>query len=466
MEAIIKKNISKNFIENFYKKGKRPSFREIQECYMEVASVENATLEEIKELEDKTFKENQDVFNFDNFNQYQVAYYYVKINFDIRLNVITNGYYIKFKRQLEKEYKPLQEEYLYNWLSHKHIKFKKTDLSAIIMAQAQEYDEILNYFKYIAKYKTEKKNVIEDFLACVKLKNESLRDFFVLMFKKHLVRAIRQIIDHKENRYVFCINGPQLIGKSRFIKHLIPFDSGRYYSEERIEPSKDARISFVSTLIYNIEEVEDNTPKENAHLKAMISSLFINVRRPYARQAESLVRRCTFFASTNKLEFLSDLENTRWLPFVIKYIDFKKYSEEIKTDDIWKQAYELFENKDFNCELTPQECETQKKMLEDTFVKQSIELECIHSLYRIPTEEELKLKKAKFVVNTNIFNKIQELAPQSYRISQYNISRAMTKLGFEQHRTNQFRGFYVIEKNSMDADELNLKNIQGKTCPF
>jgi predicted P-loop ATPase len=148
----------------------------------------------------------------------------------------------------------------------------------------------------------------------------------------------------------------QSTGKSTFIRFLSPFPIGQYYTESKVRDDKDGQFSFAENFIYNIEELSDMKNTDVNRLKAMISQAIIKERKPYAHDVEPVVRRCSFFGSTNNSQFLTDTENTRWLCFNIKNIDWN-YTK-IDIHSVWSQAYALFQQ-NFNDQLSSEENEHQ-----------------------------------------------------------------------------------------------------------
>ena len=69
-------------------------------------------------------------------------------------------------------------------------------------------------------------------------------------------------------------------------------------------------------------------------LKAIISIAVVKERRPYAKNEIEAPRRCNFWGSTNKEEFLTDDTNTRWLCFTIHDIDWE-YATSIDIHKAW-----------------------------------------------------------------------------------------------------------------------------------
>ena len=176
------------------------------------------------------------------------------------------------------------------------------------------------------------------------------------MLEKHFVRAIKCALEPEYyNRMAFVLQSTkQEIFKSRFIKWLNPFPDSMYYSETELSNSKDCQISLAENFIYNLEELDDLKNNRISSIKALLARSTINIRRPYGAQNVIMPRRCTFFASTNFSEFLTDSENTRWLIFEVDSIAEDLFSR-VNPIDLWSQAWAFYNLPDYQYELTPDE---------------------------------------------------------------------------------------------------------------
>lgn len=178
--------------------------------------------------------------------------------------------------------------------------------------------------------------------------------FFQQQLTKCLVRCIACSLDNKENRIVFTLfSQKQENGKSTFVRFLNPFPNLKYYVETPLRDGKDDYIRLAENFIYNIEELSTMDKKGVDNLKAIISTKSIKERKAFRSDDSQQPRRCNFFATTNNDDFLLDSENTRWLIFEIKSIDFN-YSKNVNINNVWAQAYALYMD-NFDYQLTDEE---------------------------------------------------------------------------------------------------------------
>lgn len=274
---------------------------------------------------------------------------YLSMTWDFRLNIINN--IVEAKRKSEFEWKNVNENDIWSEVSEYGIKMSKDNIKSILGSSfVPEYNAFREYFKKIHTW-----DGVDYFFEITKYMDIDDPAFFRDMLEKHFVRAIKCALeDDYYNRMVFVLQSKnQEIGKSRFIHYINPFGS-KYFSEQPLSDQKDCQISLSETFIYNLEELDSLGPSRLSSIKANLAKYSILERRPYGAQNISMPRRCTFFASTNYGEFLVDDVNTRWLIFKVDSID-KGIWASINKDDLWSQAWALYNEPSFIYELTPEE---------------------------------------------------------------------------------------------------------------
>lgn len=143
-------------------------------------------------------------------------------------------------------------------------------------------------------------------------------------------------------RGVLTLQGPQGIGKTKWIASLIPagqmrndlvkldhhFDGG----------SKDSIVGAVSHWFVEWAELEGMFRKEISKLKSFITNDCDKIRLPYGRTAMEYDRRTVFAATVNDYNFLVDKTgNNRWLTIACEKI---KWNHEIDMQQVYAQLAE------------------------------------------------------------------------------------------------------------------------------
>lgn len=318
-----------------------------------------------------------------------------------------------------------------------------------------DYDPLKTYFLNLPAWDG-KTDFIENFANHVKTDNQK---FWLSMFKKHLVRSIGQIFSGSINRYVCVLVGEkQASGKSTFIRSLSPFADGQYYTESKVRDDKDGQFSFAENFIYNIEELSDMKNTDVNRLKAMISQAIIKERKPYATDIESIPRRCSFFGSTNNAQFLTDTENTRWICNNVLSIDWD-YTK-IDINDVWAQAFALWQNKEFDSQLTKEENEIQA-IANKNYEVSDTGKELIAKYFEPLKKDD---PESMFFTVADIVEILKHETNGNVQFNDRIIGKNLIQLEFERDRKringNVVRGYYAkkIQGQYQDLDAPKIKN--------
>ncbi len=367
---------------------------------------------------------------------------YLNDNFDLRLNIISTKIEFKRKDSVEK-FEELNENSIYRELKKKNINISHSDLGSLLYSDyVKKYNPFDDYFRSLGAWNRE---IDEDYI--LKLCDFiSVKDTerFKKHFKKMLVRCIACALqDDYFNKQVFVlVHDQQNSGKSTFCRWLCP-PALEAYITENINTDKDSLITLATNFIINMDELATLNKTELNALKSFISKDKINVRLPYERKAVLLPRRANFIASTNKDEFLTDeTGSVRWLCFELKdKIDFT-YKEKIDIDNIWRQAYTLY-NDNFQYQLTPEEI-IENEAANRKFQITGAEYDLIPRYYSPGDDCQTSI----FLTATEILSAISKLHPE-LKVSPINIGKALAYLGYKKsHHYNEnakysVKGYFV-----------------------
>ena len=182
---------------------------------------------------------------------------------------------------------------------------------------------------------------LPELYACVKTVPEyptSLKE--VLLRKWFLSAAAAAVLDSGfRSRGVLTLQGPQGIGKTRFIASILP--KGRLRDDylkldhHMDGASKDSILGAIKAYICEIGELDSSFKKDIARLKGFLTNDCDKLRRPYGREEAEFPRRTVFAATVNEDCFLQDVTgNSRWWTLALERIDWK---HEIDTQQLFAQ---------------------------------------------------------------------------------------------------------------------------------
>lgn len=271
--------------------------------------------------------------------------------YDLRLNEITGM--VEGRKKSEASFKVLNENDLYIQLLTSGYRISFSTLCALLNSNfIRPFHPFKDYFESLSPWTNTSPDSIEQLSNHVKAVNQAQ---FNLHFKKMLVRTIACAIDDSYfNKHAFIlVGGKQNTGKSTFCRYLCPSDLKNYFSES-IPNDKDGMISLCENFLISLDELSTLSKFELNHLKSLFSKDRVKVRHPFARKSQTDPRRASFIGSTNEDTFLTDSTGSvRWLCFEIDSIDWD-YSKVIDINNIWSQAYTLY-NSGFRYQLTTEE---------------------------------------------------------------------------------------------------------------
>lgn len=355
---------------------------------------------------------------------------YINSNFNIYYNVINQSWYNNDKI--------LNEHELYRNIVNSGLSINFNDLICILKSSIiKEINPFKNYFEKLKPYKSGEKDYIGLLCNYIDITNSNDYAKFKEQLTKHFVRAIKCCIeDNYFNKHCFVFVGAkQNTGKSTLCRWLVPTELKEYYTEN-ISLDKDSLISLTDNFIINLDELSTLNRVEINSLKSILSKDKIKVRKPYERKASTFSRRCSFFGSTNKSEFLTDeTGSTRWICFEIDGINWE-YSKKINVENIWRQTLQLYKD-GYNCELNF----TDISENEDRNNKYNV------STNEIELCDKHYISGNTFVTATDIQVELSQKYP-NFRLNIINIGKAMVSLNIA--KKTVYNGSYSIKGYLVD----------------
>lgn len=300
----------------------------------------------------------------------------------------------------------------------------------------KRYNPIAEYFKKLAGWDGE--DHIRKLAGFVRT-NDS--EAFRYHLEKWLTRAVLCALkkDYVNKQCLVLASSRQNTGKTTFLRFLIPDGLKGYYSEN-VTVDKDGIIAICKNFILNADELAVLSKSDVNTLKSFISMGGAKVRVPYGRKPENMDRICSFVASTNRTDFLTDeTGSVRWLVFEVLSIDFN-YSKEIDIDKVWAQAYHnAFERKNYQPEMTLSDIEA-NELRNEQFSQLSLEQEIVSAHF----EKSKDIKD--FLTATDIVVAMNNAL--NLRLNNIKVGKALTRLKYERikHPKLQVYGYLIRRK--------------------
>lgn len=301
------------------------------------------------------------------------------------------------------------------------------------------YNVLENYLQSLPAW--DGKDYFGELVSYIEFESEKEKNRFAIHLKKHFIRWIKCALEEGYfNKQAIVLVGKQNDGKTSLIRWLLPKQL-KDYIKENPDTSKDGKIEFARNLLINYDEMASIERNVIEEVKHMFSQEFIKERPPFMRRSIKMKRYASIFGSTNHYNFLKDSTgNSRFLCFVIQQIYHPRnprpdgsHYEQLGVDNLWVQAYQLYQDGKTAYELTPEEIRenetvnrrhllrTDAENMIQMFFEPRPEIECNDFL----TASEINIRLLKYI--TEIYG----IKP-NLNLNAVATGRAMTALGFQQ----------------------------------
>lgn len=264
----------------------------------------------------------------------------------------------------EEQWRPITDNHEASWrVSYEKQSGKRAGREAFSdyvrdLAYSNKHEPFVEYFDSLPKYNEAEGDRISAYANLVKTTSQAL---FVEHFHKWVVAtyacAYYDAKSHgfkNRNEHFLVLSGRQGIGKTTFLRALVPNPLQGYTLEKRVKDCKDSEQELAQAFLLQDDELRTLGGHEAEAVKALLSQASFLFRPPYGRHPEEFSRRVSFCGSTNAREFLRDPTGSRRF-MVHEALAFDL--EAIATFDVsrmWAQARHLYEQ-GFRFYHTPEE---------------------------------------------------------------------------------------------------------------
>jgi len=205
---------------------------------------------------------------------------------------------------------------------------------------SEDYDPFNEYFASLEPWGGHVDYIKQ--LADTVTVNKSDQDLFYEMFKRFLIATVDCLLnDSKANDVCLVFQGRQGIGKSRWMRSLMPKEfKSKYFYEGEIQTSNKDHEEYLSAFWFiHLDELESVSSNKIGSLKSFITRQYIQHRKAFGIYRSKFIRRASFLGSVNNDTFLTDTTgNRRWLVFKAKELN---YNHNLDIDNVWSQAHSL-----------------------------------------------------------------------------------------------------------------------------
>lgn len=258
-----------------------------------------------------------------------------------------------------------------------------------------------------------------------------------------------------ENHTVLMLDGEQGTGKTRWCCNLVPPELHDYRHSGPANPrSKDIRIGMSQCLLINLDELHALDEKELNQMKEMITTGVIRERVPYGERAGQYERVCSYTASIDSSQVLTDINGSRrFLCFRVRSID---YMTPIDYTGLYSQAVALLKN-DFKYWFDRSDIELLNRNNEE-FRIHSPEEEFFNTFFRKPRREDTNISYLSVaqILQVMCLKTFLKVTPRGTQL----LSSILKKNGFRQVRHHNRRLYAVIIRSD---DEVKAEKENPHT---
>ena len=295
--------------------------------------------------------------------------------------------------------------------------------------------------------------------------NQHTQEQFRYFFKKWMVAmVIGWMVLKVVNQIILILVGKGGIFKTTFFAWLLPPQLRPYFMNDSTGSyvDKDFMEALSSKALMCLDEFESVFGKNLSAFKSNITKLTISIRRPYDKYRSELPHRASLCGTTNTLQFITDEENRRYSPWLVKSI-VSPMEEPIDYDHVYAQALALGqevtarkkdEPQKWTYWLSSEDIQTMR-LHNRLFMVANYAEEQILRYYRLPSEDT-EPRFIKFRYSAEILEKIGCSPALRQKLSNQDIGAVMARLGFKKVHRRNGNGWAVIEK---DGAEINTDSM-------
>lgn len=372
--------------------------------------------------------------------------------FEIRNNIVKDCFELK-KKSLEKweQMDEIQENTVFKFITNTYPELNKTRIIQLIKTtEVEQYDNLVNYINTLPPW--DNHDYIKDISQTISCSN-SIN--FEKDFKKWIVALVATIINPKVvNNFCFVLAGKEGTGKSTWFENIVPPQLREdHYQDNRLDlRSKDLYFKLSQNLLIVLDEFDKYSHRDIPEIKSIITSKNIQERPHYGKNQKKYIRRASFAATINKINFLTGEEGER--RFLVHEIFNIDYLRPINHAQLYAQAYYLYK-KGFKYWEAGEEIQKRKEINKE-FRESNLTEELFFKYYKKPSLEDIERKSLylKYLTVTDIKIKLSEgWGINANEVYGNLIGRILNENNFIKKTIKGIRRYAVMEKTDTEIKD-------------
>ncbi|MDD3171658.1 MAG: VapE family protein [Bacilli bacterium] len=387
-----------------------------------------------------------------------------KKRFDIRNNIVTNCFEVLDKKDKNPKWK-MYEEIICNtiqtYITDQLPIARKINVEKIMQTtEVKEYDPFIEKLNSLPAW--DKKDHIGELASTIKTTNE---DLWAKDLKKFMVAIVSSLLIEKAvNHYCLVITGKEGIGKTTWIKNLVPPEWQEHFTDSPLDlKHKDTNFKLSQNVLISIEELSRYTTNDINLIKELLTRASIQERVHFGKNQKKFPRRASFIATLNDKQFLSGEEGERrfWAHEALE-ID---YTKQINLDQVYAQALAL-QKEGFVYWETKEEI-ARRRLENSKYVQVSLTKELILKYFKLPSTKPslLRVEKAEFYSCSDIMQDITyNISYSNKEITTVKIGKELSKLNPRTKMSNGIKRYLLVKKENYEIakeKEVDFDEIEN-----
>lgn len=379
-------------------------------------------------------------------NRFKLIRQKIEEQYEVRFNVWKNR--VELRELPDGDWTPITDRdlsTLFTRLQEQGLPVKLNDLKALLESRdfSKDYDAVATWLDSLQEYnpETDPDYLQEFFAGHLQYGDPENGEFYQKMLVKWLVGMVKLWTGRAyENPIMPVLCGSQYIGKTYFIRHLLPPELRQYYKEPnpRDPVDKDFIISLSEVVMIFLDEFSISSDMKSDAYKAIITSVQSNLRDAYAHFREVRPRKASLIGATNQQQFIRDSEgNRRYIGIdLIGTTNLNDYP--LPYEGAYAQALWLLNN-GFDPKPTQEESVLISEHNRNYMIPNDCE-EALKSFVRKPSGDET-------VEAFSAGELMQELNCRGFRGQAFNannIGKAMRRMNFDCKKINGNNKYLVV----------------------
>lgn len=231
----------------------------------------------------------------------------------------------------------------------------------------------------------------------------------------------------KKNDIALILIGGQGTGKTSWLNRLCPNFLQDYQYCGGINPAdKDHRNYLSEKFLINLDDCLDSFFQKKGHdeLKNFIAADDVDNRKAYARTSTKRLRIANIVGSVNNSNFLTDVENRRYLCFEIKKAKWQDLTPEL-IENVWREVKHFVEIEK-RSPIWNSEQVAHQAQLNTYYTEITAEQELLMRYFKHPQNGDQRI----FMQQTDILAHLKGKA-NNINLTSQALSRALKRCGFQ-----------------------------------